>query len=240
MMMILPAKPSFFNSLHQGVNSIVDMNIRKRGFTLIELLIVIAIIALLAAILFPVFARARENARRTSCLSNLRQLGIGMQQYVQDYDGTYPYIPKGNLADTGRAPMGTGDFSDAYQDTPEANRWDSGPIITRLQPYIKSEQLSFCPSSDKVNPDMSANTNYEGNAYLFADTSKEVSSPFFQSPIRESVFQVPSNIMLFQDYKGSNARPHLDGNNNLAADGRVKWMKSGNSAIKPNYWRSVD
>src|SRR5471032_329947 len=62
----------------------------KRGFTLIELLVVIAIIAILAAILFPVFARARENARRASCQSNLKQLTLGILQYTQDYDGCYP------------------------------------------------------------------------------------------------------------------------------------------------------
>lgn len=61
-----------------------------RGFTLIELLVVIAIIAILAAILFPVFARARENARRTSCQSNMKQMGLGFIQYVQDYDGREP------------------------------------------------------------------------------------------------------------------------------------------------------
>src|SRR6184192_2824339 len=63
---------------------------RAAGFTLIELLIVIAIIAILAAILFPVFARAREGARRTSCISNVSQLGKSMMMYVQDYDGTFP------------------------------------------------------------------------------------------------------------------------------------------------------
>ena len=59
---------------------------KNRAFTLIELLVVIAIIAILAAILFPVFARAREQARKTSCLSNMKQIGLGIGMYVQDYD----------------------------------------------------------------------------------------------------------------------------------------------------------
>ncbi len=64
--------------------------VRRVGFTLIELLVVISIIALLAAILFPVFGRARENARRSSCASNMKQLGLGIIQYTQDYDEKYP------------------------------------------------------------------------------------------------------------------------------------------------------
>jgi prepilin-type N-terminal cleavage/methylation domain-containing protein/prepilin-type processing-associated H-X9-DG protein len=63
---------------------------RHRGFTLIELLVVIAIIAILAAILFPVFAQAREKARMSTCLSNTRQMGMALMQYVEDYDDTYP------------------------------------------------------------------------------------------------------------------------------------------------------
>ena len=63
---------------------------RSRGFTLIELLVVIAIIAILAAILFPVFATAREKARQTTCSSNLKQLGLGILQYAQDYDECPP------------------------------------------------------------------------------------------------------------------------------------------------------
>src|SRR5471032_2605405 len=65
-------------------------SVRSIGFTLIEILVVIAIIAILAAILFPAFARARENARRASCQSNLKQIGIGMTQYCQDYDERLP------------------------------------------------------------------------------------------------------------------------------------------------------
>ena len=61
-----------------------------RGFTLIELLVVIAIIAILAAILFPVFAQARASARQTTCISNVKQVGLGAMMYAQDYDETYP------------------------------------------------------------------------------------------------------------------------------------------------------
>ena len=62
----------------------------RRAFTLIELLVVIAIIAVLAAILFPVFAQAREKARQTACLSNMRQMTLGVMMYAQDYDETLP------------------------------------------------------------------------------------------------------------------------------------------------------
>jgi len=62
----------------------------RKAFTLIELLVVIAIIAILAAILFPVFSQAREKARGATCLSNLKQIGLGVMMYVQDYDETFP------------------------------------------------------------------------------------------------------------------------------------------------------
>src|SRR5512147_1798196 len=62
-----------------------------RGFTLIELLVVIAIIAVLGAIIFPVFARAREKARSTQCVSNLKQLGTAIRMYMDDYDGFFPW-----------------------------------------------------------------------------------------------------------------------------------------------------
>lgn len=95
---------------------------RRSGFTLLELLVVIAIIALLAAILFPVFARARENARRSSCQSNVKQIGLGLLQYTQDYDERY--VPNSS---------GTGAEQKSWYDL--------------LQPYIKSEQILICPSS---------------------------------------------------------------------------------------------
>ncbi len=71
---------------------------KRSAFTLIELLIVIAIIMILAAILFPVFARARENARQTSCLGNLRQIGIAIRAYEQDWEELPPHV----IGDDGR------------------------------------------------------------------------------------------------------------------------------------------
>jgi len=95
---------------------------RQSGFTLIELLVVIAIIAILAAILFPVFAKAREKARQTACLSNEKQIGLAIMQYVQDNDEVMPY---GN------------DHSNAY---PTGIGW-AGPVY----PYTKSTAVFTCP-----------------------------------------------------------------------------------------------
>jgi prepilin-type N-terminal cleavage/methylation domain-containing protein len=105
---------------------------RKTGFTLIELLVVIAIIAILAAILFPVFARARENARRTSCLSNLKQIGLGIAQYTQDYDEKLVSYAYPNA-----------DGSAVYG-------WQYA-----LNSYVKSYQLYVCPSAVKISTNAS-------------------------------------------------------------------------------------
>ena len=102
----------------------------RSAFTLIEILVVIAIIAILAAILFPVFARARENARRTSCASNLKQIGLGLLQYTQDFDEKMPFS-----------------FFGAAGDSDAANyKW-----MDAIFPYVRSEQLFDCPS-DALSP----------------------------------------------------------------------------------------
>ncbi|MGI5818574.1 MAG: prepilin-type N-terminal cleavage/methylation domain-containing protein [Armatimonadota bacterium] len=96
---------------------------RRSGFTLIELLVVIAIIAILAAILFPVFARAREKARQANCQSNLKQIGLAFEMYVQDYDEMYPMT--------------------AMQASPYANY-----SYETLHPYLMNDQIWYCPSAD--------------------------------------------------------------------------------------------
>lgn len=113
------------------------MKRRVPGFTLIELLVVIAIISLLAAILFPVFGRVRENGRRTSCLSNLKQMGLGLTQYTQDYDerSVQPYY-------TDDPATVISQFNPDY--SPAGNTayyWEDA-----IFPYVKSEQLFACPS----------------------------------------------------------------------------------------------
>jgi prepilin-type N-terminal cleavage/methylation domain-containing protein/prepilin-type processing-associated H-X9-DG protein len=102
------------------------------GFTLIELLVVIAIIAILAAILFPVFAQAREKARQTSCLSNEKQMGLGILMYAQDYDETMP-IPGWNPI---TAPNGS----------VSCYTWRYA-----IQPYLKNSQIMLCPTFERPN-----------------------------------------------------------------------------------------
>lgn len=126
----------------------------KRGFTLIELLVVIAIIAILAAILFPVFARAREQARKTTCLSNLKQMGTAMLMYVQDYDETYPWLMqdgRNNDNATGLSRQMTNAGV-----SPNLNGIRGLFIDYTLQPYVKNLGLFNCPTLQPSKPVLDA------------------------------------------------------------------------------------
>ena len=136
---------------------------RRNGFTLIELLVVIAIIAVLAAILFPVFARVRENGRRTSCVSNVRQLTLAMMMYIHDYDGHYP--PR--YPDFTPGPMFRCRTCRTVDWRPYA------------RPYVKNEQVFVCPSDigappqlasdpmNKVSPRPGRMADFYGSSYCF-------------------------------------------------------------------------
>jgi prepilin-type N-terminal cleavage/methylation domain-containing protein len=115
---------------------------KRRGFTLIELLVVIAIIAILAAILFPVFARAREAARRTTCLSNCKQIGLGLLMYVQDYDETFPWLGE----DYRHNNNNTGFSTNLPAGPPNLNNVRGLFMEYTLYPYIKNYGLFGCPT----------------------------------------------------------------------------------------------
>src|SRR5437763_1300729 len=130
----------------------------RRAFTLIELLVVVAVIAILAAILFPVFAQAREKARQAGCLSNLRQIGTGYLMYVHDYDDQFPlgaqsptriqnvYWSPPDLVTTQR--------TDAYQS------WYRTQGANVLYPYLKNYQVWACPSG-ALTQDFPGNAIYQ-------------------------------------------------------------------------------
>ncbi|RYX83352.1 DUF1559 domain-containing protein [bacterium] len=228
---------------HKSVPYIMNLLHKSRqAFTLIELLVVIAIIAILAAILFPVFARARENARRSSCQSNLKQIGLGIVQYIQDYDERFPMHRVGNPA-----PGKTYGWADS------------------IQPYIKSTQLLQCPSNSEPTPDLTIAipgrqayyTDYIYNAALggtSVGTNPSVGSGISLAAVEQAsvtVMTLESKYLNTSPSSNNSARVvtrgggavdapvaainefdatrHLDGSNALFTDGHVKWFK-GNSS----------
>jgi prepilin-type N-terminal cleavage/methylation domain-containing protein/prepilin-type processing-associated H-X9-DG protein len=127
-------------------------NLSSKAFTLIEILVVIAIIGILAALLFPVFGRARENARRTSCMSNMKQLGMGMLQYAQDYDERYHGAMKFAIP--------------GYPGFEFPGLGWAGAIF----PYIKSTQVYKCPNDTNNGIGNNLPVSYAYNHYAAATT----------------------------------------------------------------------
>jgi len=178
----------------------------RPGFTLIELLVVIAIIAILAAILFPVFARAREKARQVSCLSNLKQLSLGMMMYAQDYDETWPlayyYSP---------------DFGEEFSWDFHIN-WNTGAHeVGLIGPYTKNEQIHACPSAKGLEP---WGRPYTGFAYNTSYLGHGQSEPVVPAASVGEV-QLPSETVLLCDsaYYSTWPSPALAGCNFLRAPG---------------------
>jgi prepilin-type N-terminal cleavage/methylation domain-containing protein/prepilin-type processing-associated H-X9-DG protein len=192
--------------------------IRRKAFTLIELLVVIAIIAILAAILFPVFARARENARRASCMSNLKQISLGFMQYTQDYDERYPMnftLPT---------------YTNFYYAT--------------VSPYLKSTQIWSCPSASgpgSIYPgggfkgtdriDYFYNTNVAGGGPS-STTGTPKSLAAIDSPSEVFLLWDSESQFTYANMYTAETRPggaagtgrHLEGENYAFADGHVKWL----------------
>ena len=182
---------------------------RKTGFTLIELLVVIAIIAILAAILFPVFARARENARRSSCMSNMKQIGLGVMQYLQDYDERY--MPDHD------------EWVDAVQ-----------PYIKSAQifrcPSLAESDAEFAPDPRPV-------ADYAINSLFAHGTSQAtfqtVAEQIMMGERKKGEEHIDYHIDDLDEIKEHLQEDrHLGGSNYLFADGHVKWLRF-ESTLKP-------
>lgn len=140
---------------------------RSSAFTLIELLVVIAIIAILSAILFPVFAQAREKARAIACMSNMKQIGLGIDMYVQDYDERLFFRAAKSASRVGSTRAGVV--------IANATAYDQVAWWNVLMPYIKNNRVFACPSDSvqPLSPDINGN-NTIPRSYVAADSAEDL------------------------------------------------------------------
>ena len=216
----------------------------SRAFTLIELLVVVAVIGILAALLFPVFARARENARRSACLSNMKQIGLALMQYTQDYDERFPiHGTQGSFL------TAVNEYGNVVSD-PFTSSYPNYMKCILL--YTKNTGILLCPSSvqDPVQGGNSVvgNSSYMGSAVLMnrnlADIANASSIVWMQersNRVKDSYLRprllitgtgTPTTTPPSYDYwhvisGGAEAYSnlHFDGGNFLFADGHAKWRK---------------
>ena len=192
---------------------------RSKGFTLIELLVVIAIIAILAAMLFPVSVRARESARKIQCLSNVKNIAMGIQMYLSDYDRLWPF--EHNQEAVGIWVHG-GDCSDndARRNATCANPYVREPVI--LDEYIKNRDVWRCPSA-----------RFERGAIII--TSSLPGRPYWQDWLDNSdIIGCPPAIncdaVAFPPGWGGDVTDSLVQRTCGGVDGGFKW------SISPNWW----
>lgn len=189
----------------------------RQGFTLIELLVVIAIIGILAAILFPVFAQARENARRSSCLSNVKQIALGIMQYTQDYDERYPLSAIAQAAATN--PNASNPDLVVPVDSPSPGRrfrvWNNSGTsrnyfftwMDSIYPYLKSAEVFVCPSfrEDLQTYDKVPSYGYNhviGNFYTQKVYCSGCSDkPPWHTPLPMSAVQRPAEVLLVAEWQ---------------------------------------
>jgi len=185
-------------------------------------LVVIAIIAILAAILFPVFARAREKARQTSCLNNVKQLGLAVMQYVQDYDETFPF------ADISYAVAVLRPYSGGISAT---HKW-----ADMIYPYVKNTQTFKCPSGPRVwiSYAWNANLGYWGTTTRtgaiyqgvpLATVEKPAETVVIADTERDSHYSGDNSYLLWSSMHCSRFMParHNGGANLALCDGHAKW-----------------
>ncbi len=197
----------------------------KKGFTLIELLVVIAIIAILAAILFPVFAKARDKARQATCASNLKQIGLAVLMYVQDYDETFPNCAGWKSQFT--PPDGTASYG-----------YDAFDPVRLFSPYMKNTQIWKCPT-DSIPIDMSSSQPAPNKGSMFDIRGTSYDNWFWNSAANGTRYigglsigsiTRPSEKPMFAEwwawydasYLGPNYRHGLNNIMHVFADGHVK------------------
>jgi prepilin-type N-terminal cleavage/methylation domain-containing protein len=201
---------------------------KTKGFTLIELLVVIAIIAILAAILFPVFAKAREKARQTTCASNMKQIGMAMQMYAQDY------------SDSGeeKLPCALLNWDNSSNNScPASDRpLGSWPAFrTAMAPYMTDSLAIWqCPSSQLPRPSKTATVSTWIYSHYYLCTVGF--NPSRSTPWRVLNTGNDAGFWVMADHYGDGtaAANHAEGQNILYLGGHVKWVPRGMNNIPKN------